>query len=248
MLQRLRLQELKEEPLIIHAASFKVFHRCNMSNCVLVVSCKNFTNKDDQGIFVWQYNAETKFYALHIIISRSLYESSDMKLRIKRKATGIHEFTHCVAAMMTFSRLQTAALIELLHTRMAGKFHALKKYELENIFRELSQSYEAEPRLPPMFPDEHFRTGGEDFTDGYDDLLQNFLLSFALFCEDGFFDGEKQKKFRELYKAGKNKDAVDVIVSVIDPLAEKKALDKHFVIRRIGEEFLRLIVEAARKG
>ena len=245
LLQALHLQELKEEPLIRHASSFKIFRRYNMANCVIVTKCKKFTNQDALGIFVWQYDAQTDFYALHIILNKELYVTPDKELRIKRKTTGIHEFTHCVAAMMTFSRLKTKALIELLQTKMSKTFHTLKNYELEILLRELTMPYTKEPHTPVVFPDDHFRTGSEDFQGSYEELARNFLLSYELFCEAGFFDNIKQKEFKELYTSGKIEEAVKVIVSVIEPLSEKKALSQHFIVRRLNEEFIERIKKAA---
>ena len=215
-----------------------------MANCVIVVKCKRFDNSDGLGAFVWQYDSATNFYALHIILNEELYTNEEMELRIKRKATGVHEFTHCVAAMLTFSRLQTPALIDLLNTRMSKTFHVLSKEDLESLFKELTMSFEEKLKTPSIFPDEHFRTGGEDFPDSYENLLRNFLLSYDLFCEDNFFNKEKLQDFNDLIKQGKRREAVQVLVSVIEPLSTAKALSQHFIQQRIVEEFLETIIKS----
>ncbi|MEE1211320.1 MAG: hypothetical protein UHO11_02380 [Treponema sp.] len=238
LLKALKLQEIGTVPTTVFTSSFQIFNRYNMANCVILVKCKTFTNKDDRGIFVWQYDAETNMYALHIIINSILCENEELETRIKRKATGVHEFTHCVAAMMIFSRLQSKALIEILHSRMAKAIHSLDKVALENLFRELTMTYaDRQKENFSAFPDEHFRITGEDFTGSYEDLNRNFLLSYELFCENEYFNESKQIQFRDMIKLRQNREAVNILVSVIQPLAESKALSPHFIVQRIQEEF-----------
>lgn len=239
LLKALKLQEVKSEPFIVFASQYKVFNRYNMTNCVIVVKTKAFTNKDDRGIFIWQYDEKSNFYALHIVLNSLLFADSDIETRIKRKATGVHEFTHCIAAMMTFSRLQSKALIQIMHERMTRQIHSLDKNSLEQLLKELTKPYNADLKeTEPVFPDEHFRTGGEDFIGRYDVLARNFLLSYELFCEQKFFDSEKQKQFKDFLKHGQQEDAMRLLISVIEPLSNQKALSIHFIIQRINEEFL----------
>ena len=239
LLKALKLQEVKTEPLTVFASQYKIFNRYNMANCVIVVRTKEFSNNDNRGIFVWQYDEKTNFYALYIILNSLLYADADIETRIKRKATGIHEFTHCVAAMMTFSRLQSKALIQIMHERMAQQIHSLDRNSLELLLRELTRPYNAELReTVPVFPDSHFRTGGEDFTGQYDVLVRNFLLSYELFCESEFFNTEKQKQFKNYLRDERREDALRLLISVIEPLSNRKALSIHFIIQRINEEFL----------
>lgn len=239
LLKALKLQEVKSEPLIVFPSQYKIFHRYNMTNCVIVVRTKEFKNKDDRGIFIWQYDEKTNFYALYIVLNPLLFAGSDSDTRIKRKATGIHEFTHCVAAMMTFARLQSKALVQIMHERMTRQIHSLDKNSLELLLRELTRPYNADLKENMLvFPDDHFRTGGEDFIGKYDELVRNFLLSYELFCEQEFFGPDKQRQFKDFLKDNRQEDAMRLLVSVIVPLSEKKALSIHFVIQRINEEFL----------
>ena len=242
LLKDLGLQNVTSEPKVVFASSYKIFSRYNMANCVVVIKSKEFSDKNASGIFVWQYNEESQFYALHIIINKNLFKSDDIEFRIKRKAVGIHEFTHCVAAMLTFCRLQSKALIEILHKRMEKKIHSLNEKELENLLRELALSFGEKKRNGiATFPDEHFRTGSEDFQGSYEELWRNFLLSYELFCEAPFFNEEKQMQFKTFLKDGKKREAIELLVSVIKPLSEQKALDHQFIVQRIEEEFMNKI-------
>lgn len=95
----------------------------------------------------------------------------------------------------------------------------------------------------PVFPDEHFRTGGEDFAGEYDELARNFLLSYELFCEQEFFGSEKQRQFKDFLNQNRQEEALHLLISVIEPLSDKKALSVHFIIKRINEEFLQKLVK-----
>lgn len=242
LLKALKLQEVKSEPFLVYASRFRIFNRYNMANCVIVAITKEFTNKDDRGLFIWQYNEKNNFYALYIILNKSLYENNDIDTRFQRKATGIHEFTHCVAAMMTFSRLQSKALVKIMQERMAEQIHTLDKKALELMLLRLTKSSDENQNRDEPFPDSHFRTGGEDFTGEYDRLVKNFLLSYELFCEDEFFNTEKKKEFQKCFKEKGEAVAIqDYILPVIISLSEKKALSIPFIVQRISEEFYKKI-------
>ena len=242
LLKDLKLQEKKKEPFTVFTSQYQIFHRYNMTNCMIEVKTKVLSSKDARGLFIWQYDEEANFYVLRIILNPVLFDTDDIELRIRRKATGIHEFTHCVASMLLFSRLQSKVLIEKMQVKMSATFHTLDESALEALFNELTMSYDKKVRDNIItFPDEHFRIGGEEFDGSYDILARNFLLSYELFCEDDFFNQTKQKEFKELLKQGKQTDALKLLISVIEPLSIKKALSQHFIIQRINEEFLQRI-------
>lgn len=242
LLKDLDIQNVSSEPKIIFASKYKVFNRYNMANCVVIIKSKEFLDKNASGIFVLQYDEDTNLYVLHIILNKKLFENEDFNLRIKRKAVGVHEFTHCVAAMLTFRLLQSKVLIEILNKRMESKIHSLNEKELENLLREFTLPFEEKNRNRiSTFPDEHFRTNSEDFRGSYEELWRNFLLSYDLFCEEPFFTEDKRKQFKALLKDNKKREAAELLANVIKPLSEKKALDKNFIIQRISEEFMNKI-------
>lgn len=242
LLKDLKLQNVSSEPRVVFASTYKVFNRYNMANCVVVVKAKEFSDKHASGIFILQYNEDTQLYALHIIINKNLFKSDDIKLRIKRKAAGVHEFTHCVAAMLTFRLLQSKVLIEILTKRMKSKIHSLNEKELEDLLRELALPLGEKNRNgTATFSDGHFRTGSEDFSGSYEELWRNFLLSYDLFCEEPFFTEQKRKQFKTFLKEDKKREAVELLVSVVQPLSEQKALDPQFIVQRIKEEFMNKI-------
>ena len=211
----------------------------HMANFYVVLKTIKFENEDDRGLFVWQYDDETKSYALYICINRSMFENNTLDFRIQRKTTGIHEFTHCVASMIICSHLESKELIRTLNQRMQKTFHHLSRIELEKLLHEYTMSInEKETLKAQTFPDEHFRIIGDGFDDDYSKLAKNFLLSYELFCEDKYCNQDKRKKLKKLLNTGDSEAAARLLLDeVINPLSEDKALSKRFIIQRIEEEF-----------
>ena len=195
LLKDLEIPKLKADYKQILTSEYKIFNRYNMSNCAIIVSQYEFSKLEYKGVFVWQYCKEEDFYALYIILNSNLFKNTQA-IKIVRKAVSTHEFVHCVAALMALSRLKTQALIENLHNRMKKKFHALTDNDVENIFKDLKRSLKDRKATQiETFPDDHFRVGGEDFTDSYSDLYRNLLLSYELFCSDEFFNTDRKSDF-----------------------------------------------------
>ena len=139
-----------------------------------------------------------------------------------RKNISTHEFVHCIAAMMTFSRLQTVLLIKNLQNKMMKRFHYTKQSDGVNILNNLRNSFKENEPEPKIFDDSHFRTGDEDFQPLYSDLYKNLLLSYDLFCEKGFFDDTQKKKYYEYRKENNSEAMIKILKEIIKSLSDKK--------------------------
>ena len=120
---------------------------------------------------------------------------------------------------------------------MSKRFHYIKNSDGINILNNLRISFKdkiAELEYK-RFDDEHFRTGDEDFIASYSDLYKNLLLSYDLFCEEGFFDTDKKEEFFKHKKNNNQNAMLNILKEVTIALSEKKALDKAFIINRIEE-------------
>lgn len=223
----------------ILTAGYKEFIRHHMDNCVVLVCRHNLTKEEYQGIFVLQYNREENFYALYIILNDNLFAPEK---KVIRKAVSIHEYVHCVAAMLALSRLETAKLINRLHKKITERIHALTVIDANNILNDLKKSKDIQSL--DTFDDKHFRIEWEDFQASYADLYRNLLLSYELFCEKGFFDIEKRQQFDKCIKEKKSQEAWTILVNVMQNLAEKKHLDDNFVHNRLMDDFLVKIVQS----
>lgn len=238
ILKDLRIPNLIEENYsygFVKGASYPSLIRENMANCILIVLKYDFANPDNTGLFIWRYKENKNSYILYILLNKKLFENGNSS--VFRKAISTHEFLHCIAAMLTFSRLQTISLIRNLQKKMSKRFHYIKNSDGINILNNLRISFKdktAELEYK-RFDDEHFRTGDEDFIASYSDLYKNLLLSYDLFCEEGFFDTDKKEEFFKHKKNNNQNAMLNILKEVTIALSEKKALDKTFIINRIEE-------------
>ncbi len=234
LLKDLKLQEL-ESLALVFTDNYKAFIRQHMTNCVIVAKRHKFTKENYKGVFIWQYDRETKMYALYIIINDNMY-NSDENDGIYRKAVTTHEFVHCVAALQTLARLNTEVLIERQHEKLSRSFHAIEQSDLKNLMTDLTLSM-INPDAAQLltFSDSHFRTGDEDFKAKYSDLYRNLLLSYDLFRE--YFTDELYTQFAKLCQESTDK-AAELFTEIIRRLAKEKRLSVNFIVKRMTEEFI----------
>lgn len=240
LLRDLDISHLETDNVRILTAEYRAFIKHHMDNCVVVVCYHKLEQNYHQGLFIWQYNEREDFYALYIVLNTNL-----KTMPIIRKAVSVHEYTHCVAAMLAFSRLETKALIEILHLKMSKRFHILTSIDTEKILRDLKKIHKHNKSSLDTFDDSHFRIEWEDFRASYSELYRNLLLSFELFCEDGFFDETKRNLFHECTKQKDRKKATEVLLEVIHKISNDKNLDEDFVKLRVFIKFLPLIDSCA---
>jgi len=234
VLKELHIGQLSSKPYnYVLGGDYPALIRENMANCLLIVQKCKFLNPSNAGLFIWRYKESKKSYVLYILLSEKLFEQNT--LPVIRKNISTHEFVHCIAAMMTFSRLQTVLLIRNLQNKLAKRFHCSEQFDGVNILNNLRNSFKENEPEPKIFDDAHFRTGDEDFQPLYSDLYKNLLLSYDLFCEKGFFDDTQKKKYYKYQKENNLEAMVKMLKELIKSLSEKKALDINFIIARIEE-------------
>lgn len=215
-----------------------------MSKCVINIQLREFKNVNGCGFFVWQYDEDTKYYALNIYINKNLYSSNSDENRVLRKGARVHEFTHCVAAMILFSRLESKVLKSTLHKRMQEKFHQVNRDDLKQLLcKSTSQTKNNnENTNKEIFPDSHFRYNeGDGFDADYSDLEKAFLLSYALFCE--YSSIENRKKIKALYNQDNKSDIIPIVSPIFEKLNKEKCLDKSFIIDRFSNYILPIILK-----
>lgn len=215
----------------ILTADYRIFGKYRMDRCVVVVCYRKLTQSYHQGLFIWQYSEKENFYALYIVLNTDLQSNP-----IIRKAVAVHEYVHCIAAMLAFSRLETSRLIEILHSKMSKRFHILTSIDISKILKDLKKSSDLD-----TFDDAHFRIEWEDFQASYSELYRNLLLSYELFCENGFFDKATRVTFFQHIKQKNNEEAIQVLFGAMYKITASKNLDWTFVAQRVLTEFLPLI-------
>lgn len=218
-------------------SNYKLLCRYHMDRCDIIVKRFHFSNENYKGVFIWRYIAEIDTFVLYIIVNDNLFTRATSEERIYRKAITTHEFTHCIATILTSERLNDKTLIKRQSDKLKKRFHAIEQNDIKNLMTDVSISMtEPESARLLAFPDEHFRTGDEDFVPMYNDLYRNMLLSYSLFTE--FFDNDKRKQFKAFYKKGDKLNASKIIASVLADISTKKCLDINFVLARFREEFV----------
>lgn len=243
VLKDLQLQKLNSQYTRIITGDYKIFARYNMSRCVIYAHKCAFSNVKHKGAFIMRYISEKNIYILHILLGADLYEEDIQETKICRKLITTHEFTHCVAALMTLSLIETKLLIQSFNQKMRSKFHYLEEEAVTRLLDEMAKPYENEKEEGfSTFPDSHFRTGYENFRSSYCDLNRNFLLSLPLLKE--YLTNDKIEKFLLYLSQRDNKSAMSVLQAVIDQLSREKNLDHEFVFQRIREEIVFLILKS----
>lgn len=237
LLKDLNIAHLTSGNTQVFTADYRAFIQRNMDNCIVIVCCHKLSQEHHQGLFIWQYNEKEHFYALYIVLNTNLKADS-----VARKAISVHEYVHCVAAMLAFSRLKTKDLINILHARMSKRFHVLTSIDVDKILKDLNGKNKSTPKKLDTFDDPHFRIEWEDFQASYAELYRNLLLSYELFCEKGFFDDVAREKLHQYLRQANSDGAISLLSDVTDAIASRKRLDRDFVFQRVMQIFLPMIL------
>lgn len=236
LMKKLDIQHVIKQNYIT-TSSFREMFRHHMDNAVIIVHRCSFSNSEHKGVFIWQYIEKNKIYVLHILLNDDLYTKTSSDAGIKRKAVSTHEFTHCVAALMSSAELATDLLIKNQMSKLKKSFHALQEADIQKILSDIKKETDTSKECQYSFNDEHFRTGDENFQSSYADLYVHLLLSYDLFRE--YFTDEKMIAFFTALLANKFDEVENIISKVVEFLVKEKQLDIDFVKKRINEELLK---------
>lgn len=232
----LHIPDLKDE-IRIYTANYRELQRYHMDKCLIIVKRFHFSKESYKGVFVWRYDSVCDMFILYIIVADNLFTNTTEEKSVYRKAITTHEFTHCIAAIMTSERLSDKNLIKRQLDKLKKRFHAIEQNDIQNLMTDISISM-INPNASRLltFSDGHFRTGDEDFPGKYSELYRNMLLSYSLFKD--FFTDSVKKQFKDLYEKGDIKQASRIISSVIKKISKEKCLDLNFVLTRFKTDFV----------
>lgn len=227
VLKDLGISKLKNDKLVF-TDNYSNLIKNKIIKCVIVIKKFRFLKSAHEGIFVWQYDEQTDMHALYILLNENLFHNNDVETNKIKKAVAVHEFTHCVATMLTISQLETKLLIERQNKRMERRIHAIESNDTVDLFKDMlvvASRKKAEYML--SFPDSHFRTGSEDFQQSYSELYCHLLFSYQIFLE--FFTDDV---FNEIKKLASDQNALEIkniIEELINQISEEKKLEINFV-------------------
>lgn len=234
-----------EDNKLIFTDNYSNLIKHKIIKCVIVIKKLKFAKSNHEGIFVWQYDKKTSMHALYILLNENLFRDNDTDFNIIKKAVIVHEFTHCVATMLTISQLETKLLIERQKERMKSRIHAIEGRDTAGLFVDMliMASRKKTEKIEDMlsFPDSHFRTGCEDFQQSYSELYCNLLFSYQMFLE--FFN---ESVFSEMQKAAtvqNDSEIRKIIEKITRQIAKEKRLEINFVGKQIRQFISRYFSE-----
>lgn len=234
----LDLHNISEMPTIIKTHEFKKMRFKRTLRCHISVL---YAKMEDEahGYFVFSREPISKVFFLSMVLNKKLFEDNSHELKVQRNATAVHEFIHCLAALMSVSAIDIDidSLVEELTAIMKKKQrNKTASKDILAVIDLLSSKLANNNEIPDILTHAHFETGYEDFTGDYADLYVEALLPYNLFIE--IFEQEIKAFFKYLEKKDKRSCSA-ILVSMINELKEKEALDHNFALAQVSKYLLR---------
>lgn len=246
LVQKLELQKKSESPVLVKVSDFRHLVIKGMGRCLIVLQRRSLSehNPTNKGYFAFIHHKGTDLYILSIVIDSNLYRDDSLELKIGRKAIGMHEFCHCIAAMLSLAEVSSNSLaFEKLRNHLCEKVAKTSSTDFINLMAAFSNLDQESDSLFRPFSDSHFRLGFEDFIGDYSELYINLLLPYTLVTEV-LGEGKLQALKDALSKTSENPAVlVEFLSQLVSDLSEQKALDKGFVIKRLQVLLPRLLHE-----
>jgi hypothetical protein len=168
---------------------------------------------------VWYDSRRNKLY-LTINIREDLFVSNLLEERTERKTLSVHEFVHCLAAIIPLFKISMSQLVE----RLGCSAHEIVFATTASDFKDFRVALEgigeaSTPHFSDMLTDAHYRKVAEEedaFHGHYGELCHEFLLSYELFKETFY-------KCRKDYPA---LDGRELLLKASEYLLTEKAVEK----------------------
>jgi hypothetical protein len=236
ILKDLKVQYISGNPTVVKASDYRDLIVAGMSRCIIVARQTTFTD-DTKGCLSFSYDKDHNIFLFVINVDHNFFDNDSEALRILRKTVAVHEFVHCTAAMLLLSRSRPDVFIQRTQRTISEKVTLTTSMGFTSLLEALGMvgSNSNIPK-PELLTDEHFRISNEDeFIGHYGDLYINFLLSYQLLHETIMA--------AKIQHSNQNMQFVDLILIVHRELAEKKALDRNFVLGRIRTFLPNIVAE-----
>jgi len=209
-----------------------------LSNCILIVRRRKFKSTVN-GYYTFSYKmaGNQPIFFLSIFLNEQLYISNTPTLKIKRRQTLVHEFTHCIAAFLLVEKsMRTKGLIE----QLANDIIPFTKMNIRNHYQSLLVQFGSGStplvNILGLYTDEHFFLGSVNFQGGFSTLYKHLLLDFSIF--EKYFTKEYREQFKEHIQKGNVVDAFTILSLVSSALVASESISADFVKMRIQEQLL----------
>ena len=222
VLQELKVQELKRVPSIVRASNHGDLVTAGMERWIIIAR-RTASLGRNRGCTVIALDKTNNLLLVVINIDEQLFVNDGYELRKQRKMIAVHEFVHGAAHMFMYTFLRPKFYIESMRLSVTNMVKMTTSEEFVLMLSTIGQLGSKDRKWNQPFSDGHFRLFGDGTPVNYSELYINFLLSYQLIMET--MTGIK------LYE--ENIDISKLITLAFNYLADKKALDKEFVITRI---------------
>ena len=238
LLDKIDIDNIPQEPIYQQEllSDKRQYILSGMGDCVLTVSRRNFKSKAN-GFYTFshkEYEGQPIFF-LNIYINNSLFVSNSPGLRIERRRTIIHEFTHCIAAFLSIGRLLTGKLIDDLVRELIRRVKINAEVHYQYLLIQFGNASSIANSLD-IFPDEHFRLGYEDFDHSFSAVYKQLTLDRLIF--EKYFTEDLRGRFSKAIKSGNTATASTILGQALTELVAKEAVSADFINLRLREEFI----------
>jgi len=237
LLEKIDIDNVPEEPS--HQMELLSENRqyiiSGLEDCVLSVCRRNFKSKAN-GFYTFSYKEYEgqPIYFLNIYVNNSLFVSNSPGLRIERRRTIIHEFTHCIAAFLSIGRLLTDKLIDDLVKALISRVKINAEVHYQSLLIQFENA--ASTIALDIFPDEHFRLGYEDFDYSFSVVYKQLTLDRLIF--EKYFTDDLRAKFINAIKKGNTANASAILRQALSELIANEAISADFINLRLREELI----------
>jgi hypothetical protein len=211
-----------------------------LDDCVLIVRRRKFKSTLN-GYYSFSYKmaGNQPIFFLSIFLNELLFINNTPALKIKRRQTLIHEFTHCIAVFLMLEKpARTTNLIDELtkdivsYTKMnIGDHYQSLRIQFSNVSISLAKAH-------GLYENEHFIFGRNsiNFQGSFETLYKHLILDFTIF--EKYFTLEYRDQFKEHIQKGNVRDALTILNLVSSALVASESISADFVKMRIQEQFL----------
>lgn len=239
LLKALDIQHINKTLRYIETRTVKSLY---FSRCIIVTKQKKMKG-NHLGFCSFSYNEKNRIYILTIALNENLFIDENIDTRIKRKLTGVHEFTHCVATLMALSRFSEDSKFKKdLNEALQN---SLSHIDIDKSIFEVCRNFDSDDeytRKEGPLKNSHFqlKEGYDAFDGDYVDLFFNFLFSYELFLET--FQSSLEQWAYEKDEEIK-KEILESILDIFNSFIVNKALEKDFAKEQFRDFLRRFFIE-----
>lgn len=229
----------------VNTSSYSNLKAHSMGNCIIEVQRASFKASGDEAVFLWSHYPKLDMFRLVIFLHEKFFnkrtscETTAFENQVNINLLGVHEFTHCVAAMLFFAKTINDNDLKSMKENMCKHTYPTTTQQRELLLQELSMGYEE--IYEEKFPHKHFKLNNDDFKGNYSELYRQFLFSDSIYRQ--YLEDTPLKILQGLYKLLENKTTDEIsknlvkimIGTKIKEIAKKESIHPAFAFKMLGK-------------